>query len=110
MKLLQPEHRVRDEKRAHFVPAEVEDQSSPVAMFAAARVRMLVQCGPVEECKSVSIFGEVSGYPVYDYGYAGLVTVIDEVLEVSRGSESRGGGIISDHLIPPGAGEGIFHD
>ena len=76
--LLQPEQRVRDQERAHFVAAVIEDQRAPVALLALARVGVLVERGAVEEGQAVRVLGEVRGHPVDDHADARLVAGIDE--------------------------------
>ena len=61
--LLQPEQRVRDQERAHFVAAVVEDQRAPVAMLALARVGVLVERGAVEEDQAVRVLRESAPAP-----------------------------------------------
>src|SRR5579872_5215398 len=46
--LLEPEQRVGNEKLANFVPAEVKNERSPIAMLALSRIGVLVESGAVE--------------------------------------------------------------
>ena len=61
--LLQPEQRVRDQERPHFIAAEVEDQRAPVAVLAQARIFVLIQRRAVEKREPMRVFGKVRRAP-----------------------------------------------
>jgi hypothetical protein len=89
--LLQPEQRVGNQERAHFVAAVVEDQRAPVAMLALARVGVLVERGAVEKRQAVRVFGEMRGHPIDNHADAGLVAGVDEVHEIVGRAEAEVG-------------------
>ena len=97
-------------KVADFVAAVVEDQRAPFAVLALARIGVLVERGSIEIRKPVRVFREVRGHPVHDHADAVLMALVDEVHEVVRRAEARGGREVADDLIAPGAGERVFHD
>ena len=70
---LQPEQRVRNQERAHFVAAVIEDQGAPVAVLALARIGMLVERGAVEISQAVRVLGKMRGHPIHDHADARLV-------------------------------------
>ena len=108
--LLQPEQRVRNQERAHFVAAVVEDQRAPVAMLALARVGVLVERRAVEVGQPVRVLREVRRHPIDDHADARLVAAVDEVHEIVGRAEARGGREVADHLVAPRSGERMLHD
>ena len=109
VKFLQPEQRVRNQERAHFVAPVVEDQRAPVLLLALARIGVLVERRAVEVDQSVRVFREVRRHPIDDHADPRLVAGIDEELEFIGRTEPRGGREISDHLIAPRTRERILH-
>ena len=102
--------RVGDEEVAHLEPAEVEHVRAPVGLVAAARVRVLVERQPVEPGQGERVAGEVPRHPVEDDADAGLVQRVDEVLEVVRGAEPRGRGVVAGDLVAPRGAVRVLHD
>ena len=79
-------------------------------MLALARIRVFVKIRPVEFGEGVDVFREMRRHPIHDDADAGLVTFIDEMAELVRGSEPAGGRVIIRDLITPGAFEGMLRD
>ena len=52
----------------------------------------------------------MSGYPVQDYTYAGLMHAIHEIAEIVRRSVAGSGGIEARHLIAPRQVKGMLAD
>ena len=109
VKLLEPEQRVAQQERAHFVAAVVEDQRAPVLVLALPRIGVLVERGAVEARQAVLILRKVARHPVEDHADAGLVKGIDEELEVVGRAEAAGRREEADHLVAPRAGERMLH-
>ena len=82
MELLKPEQCTAYEEVANLCLFIVEYICSPVGMFAAAGIGMLIYGSSVKSCKSVSVLGEVCRNPVEYYAYAVIVHIIYEILEV----------------------------
>ena len=61
--LVEPEQGVGEQEVADFVPAVVEDQRAPVAVFALARIGMFVQRGAVELPQAVAVARESGPAP-----------------------------------------------
>src|ERR1039458_1351933 len=100
----QPELRIRDQERAHLIAAVIEDQRSPIAMLALARIGVFVQRSSIKEGQAMRVFREVSGYPVDDYSQPCLVAAIDEIHEVLRVTEPGRRRIVACDLVVPIAG------
>jgi len=45
---LEPEQRAREQEASDLVAPVIEDERAPILMLALARIRVLVQRGPVE--------------------------------------------------------------
>ena len=99
--LLQPEHGVRNQERAHLVAPVVEDQRAPVLLLAFARVGVFVERGAVEVDQAVSVAREMRGHPIDNYADARLMAAIDEIHEIFGSAEARRGSEITDHLVAP---------
>ncbi len=110
VEFLEPVHGVRDQEVAYLGPPEVEDVGSPVGLFAAPRIGMLVQRCAVEAAQRPDVAGEVRGNPVHDDADAGLVQLVDEMAEVVGITEARRRGIVGGHLVAPRAAEGMLSD
>ena len=110
MVLFDPEQGVGDQVIGNLGPSVIVDQGSPVRMGALSGIQMLVQTGAVKSGKAVGISGEMGGHPVQDHADPGLVHFIHEEHEVLRSPVSGGRRVIADHLIAPGAVEGMLHD
>ncbi len=82
MELLDPEQRVGDQESLHLAAPEVENEGTPVGVFATARIVVLVQRCPVEPPQGPVVFGEVRGNPIDDHADAVLMAVVDEVTEI----------------------------
>ena len=82
MELAQPVERVREQEVPHLVPAEVEDERSPVRMRATARILVLVERGSVEPSESELVARKVRRHPVEDHADPGRVQRVDERAEV----------------------------
>jgi hypothetical protein len=106
---LEPEERVRQQEVAHFVPAVVEDQRAPVAMFALTRIGVFVQRRAVELRQAVSVLREMPRDPVENHPEAGLMAGVDEQLEILGRTETAGRREKSEDLIAPRSGERVFH-
>ena len=105
-----PEQGVGDQVIGYLGTAVIVDQGSPVRMASLSGILMLVEAGTVEAGQSVSVSGEMGGYPVKNHSDPRLVQFVYEEHEVLRGAVSGGGCIIADHLIAPGSIQRMFHD
>ena len=108
--LVDPEQGVGDEEGAHLVAAVVEDQRAPVLVFALQRVGVGVQLGAVEHVEAGAVLGEMGRHPVEDHAQAGGMAPVDEVHEILGRAEAAGGREEAEHLVAPGAVEGVFGD
>ena len=108
VEVLQPVQGVGDQEVAHLAAAEVEDVGAPVGVFAAQRVRILVQRGAVEASQGEVVLGEVGGDPVQDDADALAVEGVHQVAEVVRGAVARGRSVVGGHLVAPRAAEGML--
>jgi hypothetical protein len=108
--LLQPEQRVRNQKRAHFVPPVVEDLGAPFPLLALARIGVLIERRAIEEIEAVRVLGEMRGHPIDNHSDARLVAAIHQVFEIVRRAEARRGREVADHLIAPRARKRMLHD
>ena len=78
-------------------------------MLALARIGVLVERGAVEAREAVLVLRKVAGHPVENHADAGLVTGVDERLEILGRAEAAGRREEADHLIAPRAGERMLH-
>jgi hypothetical protein len=108
VEFVQPVQRVGDEEVADFAAAEVEDQRSPVRVFAQGGVGMLVQGLAVEPRQRPLILGESVRDPVQQHADAGLVEFVHEVPEFVGVTEARRRGEVGRDLVAPGPAEGVF--
>ena len=106
--LARPEERARLQKVAHLVAAVVEDQGAPLRV-RSAEMLMLVERGPIEAGQRPVVAREVRRHPIEDHSDSLAVQVIDELLEVVRGAETRGRREVAGHLIAPRARERMLH-
>ena len=109
VEFVQPEERVAEQERPHFVAAVIEDQRAPVLVLALARVRMFVERRAVEARQAVLILGKMPGHPVENHADARLVKGIDQELEILGRTVTAGRREKSDHLVAPRPGVGMFH-
>ena len=108
VQVLKPEQGVGHQEVAYFAASEVEHIGAPFRVFAAQRVRVLVQRGAVEAAEREGILREVGGHPVHDHADAGLMELVDQVTEVVGGTETGVDRIVAGDLIAPGAGERVL--
>ena len=101
VKLFKPINSVRNEEIHHFTAAEIENVRSPVFMFSGARIFMFIECRTIEPSKSVLIFCEVSGNPVYKHPDSFFVTSINKISQAIRVAKAAGGCKISGNLVAP---------
>ena len=106
---VEPEHRTRHQEAADFGAAIVEDVSLPVGMKSLARIGVLVEMRAVEIGEAVRVGREVRRNPVENDADAVLVQVVDQVHEVLRRAEARGGREVAGGLVSPGTVEGMLH-
>ena len=105
-----PKHCARDEEALHLGLAVVKDPCAPLQMLALARVGVFVAGAAVEFIQTVGVLWEVSGHPVEDNAYAGVVGGVHEVCEVLGCAVAGGRGEIARDLIAPRTVKGILHD
>ena len=108
VKLAQPVQRVGHQEVPHLRAPEVENVGTPVELFTAARIRVLVEGGAVEAAQCPAVLGKVRRNPVHDDTDAGLVQRIHEEAKIVGGAESRCRRIVGRHLVTPGSTEGMF--
>ena len=78
-------------------------------MLALAWILVLVQCRAVERREAVRVLGKMARHPVENHAESRLMTRIDQELEILRRAEPTRRREETDHLIAPGAGEGMLH-
>ena len=88
VEFIKPEKSAGDKEVANLVALIVKDKCTPVGMFAASRVGMLVQACAVEASESMAVLGEVSGYPVKEYSDTLFVHIVDKVHKVLGSAET----------------------
>ena len=103
MVLVQPEHCGGYEEGDDLVARVVEYVGAPFLVLALAAVLILIAVDAVEASQTVSVLGEVSGYPVEDDADAFLVALVDEVHEHIGRTVAGGGSEVAGNLITPGA-------
>ena len=108
VELLDPESGIGDQEVADLVAAEVENESAPVELLAAARVGVFVERGAVEAGQCPFVAREVRGDPVQEYPDARVVQVVDEVAEVVGAAETRGRGVVGGDLVSPRSAERVL--
>src|SRR5580698_1979198 len=101
MILLQPEERVRNQKRAHLIAPVVENLGAPFALLALARIGMLIERCAVEEIEAVRVPREMRRHPIDNYSDSRTVAAIHQVSEIVGRAEARRGREVADHLIAP---------
>src|SRR3712207_1688135 len=69
---------------------------------------VLVEGLPVEAGERELVLREVGGDPVHDHADAGLVQPVDEVAQVVRVAEARGGRVVAGDLVAPRAAERVL--
>ena len=107
---IQPKQRAGEQEAADFIAPVVENERTPVLVFALAQVGMLVKVRAVEEGEAVPVFGKMSGHPVDDDAQPGLVCVVDKVAKVVRRSIPRCGRVVANGLVAPRTIVGILRD
>src|SRR5262245_47249903 len=85
VKLLEPVKRITNQKVSHFIAAVIKNVSSPIRVFAAARVQMFVKRGTIEPAKRPRILWKMRRYPIHDDTNTALVQIIDQIAKVVRG-------------------------
>ena len=110
MELLQPVHRVGQQKIPDLASAIVEHQGTPFAVLAASRVGMFVHRLAGEAGKREIVLGEVAGYPVQDHADAGAMTAVDQITQIVRSAEARTRGIVTGDLVTPRLVQRVLHD
>ena len=106
--LARPEDRVRLQEVTHLVAAVVENEGAPLRVRSAGML-MLVERRPIEAGQRPVVARKVRRHPIEDHSDSLAVQVIDELLEVVRGAETRGGREVAGHLIAPRARERMLH-
>ena len=81
--------------------AIVEDQRSPVGMFALTRVGVLIQASAVEPGHRVSVFGKVSRHPVENHPDIVLVAAVNQIHQIIRAAKTGGRRVEIGNLIAP---------
>ena len=89
VKFLQPEQRVGEQKFAHLIAPEIENQRAPIAMLALARIFVLEQRGPSKRYSPCASRGKCAGHPVEDHPDPGLVARVHEESKIVRRAEAR---------------------
>ncbi len=110
VEFLYPEQSIGDQIIGHLGPAVIVDQGSPMGMEALSGVLVFIQAGAVKAGQAVGIPGEMGRHPVQDHTDARLVQFVHKIHEVLRAAVPGSGGIITDHLVAPGAVKRMFHD
>ncbi len=108
VEFLEPIQGVRDKEVSYLRAPEVEDERSPLRLFAAKRVRVLVERGAVEARERPLVSREVARHPVEEDADACLVKRVDEEAEVVGGSEPRRRRVVRGHLVAPRSAERVF--
>src|SRR5690606_6780322 len=93
---------VGDEEVADLMPAIIEYTRSPLGMAAFTGILVRVQRSTVEKVQSMQIGWEMRRHPVQNHSQSGLMAFVHEGLELRRGAEALGGGVITEHLVSPG--------
>src|SRR5438270_12422502 len=101
MVLTQPEQGTGDQEIADLRASIVKDVSTPLFMFALARISIFIQVCAIKITQGVAVFGEVRGYPVEQDTNALLVQIIHKVLKIFRGAVATGGRIVTCDLVAP---------
>jgi hypothetical protein len=65
--MLQPENRIADEKRAHFIAAVIEHQRFPVGMITFAAIGMFKQIRTVKKAQTMRVVGKMRRHPIENY-------------------------------------------
>src|SRR5207247_7705495 len=89
--------------------AVVEDERAPIPMLALPRVGMLVERRAVELRKAVGISREMAGYPIENDSQAGLMTGVDQDLEVVGRPEAAARRKEPEHMIAPRSRKRMLH-
>ena len=108
--LVHPEAGVGHEEVAHLAPAEVEHVGAPVGVLAAGRIRILVQRRAVEAAEGERVLREVRGHPVHDHADAGLMELVDQILELVGRAEAGVHGVVAGDLVAPRPGERVLRE
>ena len=109
MKLLQPIHRIGDQKGTHLGLGVIEYAGAPFFMLALAGIGIFIAGAAVKPVQPGGVSGKMSRHPVEDHPDARLMTGIHKEHEILRGAVAGGGGEVSGDLIPPGAVKGMLH-
>src|SRR5712671_592356 len=78
-------------------------------MLALARIGVLEQRRAVEARQPMLVLRKMSRHPIENQPDSGLMTAIDEVLEVFRRSIAAGRREKPEHLVAPGSGKRMLH-
>ena len=98
---IEPEQRIRDEKVDDLRASVIVDQRAPILMPPLQRVRVLVQCGAVEQAEAVRIVRKMSGHPVEQHTEPLAMAGVDEMGEVGGRAEAAGRRVQAGRLISP---------
>src|SRR5579883_1997068 len=102
---IQPEQRIGEQKITHLIAIKIEDQRTPIRLFAQARVCMLIEMGAIKVAQPILIPGEMRWHPIHQHADAMLMTIINEVHEVLRRAVTAGRREVTSDLVSPGAVE-----
>ena len=105
---VEPEQRVRQKEVPHLVATVVEDQGSPISMFAEPGVRMLIEIGAIKISQPMPVLRKVGWHPIEQHTHARLMAAIHKGTELFRGPEAARRREVADHLIAPRSVKGML--
>ena len=98
---IQPEERVGNQERTHFVATEIEYTGAPFFMLALAPIRIFISRCTVKTIQTVRVLREVGGNPVHDDADAVFMQDIHEPHEILGFTVAGSRGIVAADLIAP---------
>ena len=110
MEIVNPIHCRGNKERFNLIFAVVKYSCAPFLMLAFSHIGVFVCAFSVKFIKTVSVFREVSRYPVKYYSDSGFVASVNKIHKVVRCSVAWSRSKVSCNLISPWAVKRIFHN
>ena len=107
---LKPEHGVGNEEALDLVLTQVEVERPPPHIVSPVDILVFKGWHPIIVSQGIGITAEVTRHPVHDDPDAGLVGLVNEVLELFQGPIAATNRIVTGNLITPRSIQRMIHE
>ena len=90
-----------DQKATHLRFAEIVDERVPIAVYALARIGVLVERGAIEPREPMCVGRKMRWDPIEQYAESRRVTALDETTKAGGIAVTRSGCVQADGLVTP---------